>query len=76
MNTSTTATKEMYSFGYESKARALNGFGEMFGLPDFEERRARLIAGLDKESVAVVNRIFQRLKVVLQLKEGQKAGGL
>ena len=53
--------KAMYSFGYESKARALNGFGDMFNLPDFEERRARLVAGLDKESTAVVDLFLRRL---------------
>ena len=26
--------KVMYSFGYESETRALNGFEEMFDLPD------------------------------------------
>ena len=65
--------KAMYSFGYESKARSLNGFSEMFDAPDFEERRARLVAGLDNESVAAVNRIFQRLKIILHLKEGETA---
>ena len=64
--------KVMYSFGYESKARALNGFGDMFNLPDFEERRAKLVAGLDKGSVDVVNRILRRLKIILKLKEGEK----
>ena len=37
---------------------ALNGFGDMFNLPDFEERRARLVTGLGKGGTDVVNRIL------------------
>lgn len=52
------SAKVMYSHGYESRARALNGFGDMFNLPDFEERRARLVTGLGKGGTDVVNRIL------------------
>ena len=72
MKNAVQSQKAMYSYGYESKARALNGFAEMFDLPDFEERRAKLVAGLDKESTAVVNLVLRRLKVILGLKEGEK----
>ena len=65
------SSKAMYSYGYESRARALNGFGDMFNLPDFEERRAKLVAGLDKESTAVVDLFLRRLKMILKLKEGE-----
>ena len=70
MNEISAQTKTMYVSGYESQVRGLNGFVEMFNLPDFEERRKRLVAGLSKESVDVVNLVLQRLKVVLNLKEG------
>ena len=70
MNEISAQTKTMYVYGYESQVRGLNGFVEMFNLPDFEERRKRLVAGLSKESVDVVNLVLQRLKVVLNLKEG------
>ena len=71
MKNAVQSQKAMYSYGYESKARELNGFAEMFDLPDFEERRAKLVAGLDEESTAVVNRILRRLKTILKLKEGE-----
>ena len=44
--------KVMYSFGYESKVRALNGFSDMFNLPDFEERHARCAAKISSGNQA------------------------
>ena len=50
-----------------------NGFAEMFEQPDFEARRAKLVAGMPKKSVATVDQILRRLKAVLDLKEDETA---
>ena len=68
------SAKVMCSFSNESRALACaNGFLEMFDRPDFEVRRAKLVAGMPKKSVNTVDRILRRLKVVLNLKEGETA---
>ena len=62
----------MYYVGYEARARRLNGFADALERADFPERRARLVAGLDPNSVATVDLVLARLRKIMGCAHGQE----
>ena len=65
-------SKVMYRVGYESQARGLNGFEAALSDADFAKRRERLIAGLDAESITVVDSVLGRLRRVIGRPQGEE----
>ena len=59
-----------YVVGYEAKVRRLNGFELAFSAANFDARYHRLVRNLDMRSVALVDEIIKRLRLIFAANDG------